>query len=911
MHNSLKDKIEDFTGWCLTAFTHYKNGYFADSLTNMRKSGEAACKLMVIFKYPQKIAEDKIAQKSYKELIELIIKENLASRKAINWLEALQIHGNMATHDGKVEREQAHYSIAALKMLIQWLFTDNLKIQIPASLKKAIAADDNKATAIVSEDKRLVAELNKIINDKKELEAALQAIKGKSEEENASALQLSHELQKATLRIEELEQSRARINSLEQELATSKKETLQWQQMQTVPAVEEHKKPFITRNRFLTLFVCVVAISAIWLVVKNFNNNPVLKEEPQLLVQKDTFSVLLLPLSILQDNPNIKIKFEEALLQRLGRHVIDNQLSMRLNYDTQYNKPSVSMEEAVEEGLRKKADLVIYGELYEPAGADSTQVNIKYTLTRKNNRVNGEVGVLSFLKLTDSACINIQRRIETIVNFGMAETYIFKRKYSEALVLLNQTPALSDWAKISLYSFKGDCYLQLKNYPAAIKETEKLIALQPKSSYPYFFMGGVLKAQGKMALAEPYYQKALRIEPSNVNTLLNYAEALVSKELNRPAKAKEIVLEALKYDSTVVLSWKYLGDIQGILLDFKGAQKSYVKVLQLDTANILAKRELAQLLAFNFNQPQKAVSYLSQVLAKDSTDSRALFILASIYNSTSMYNPVQAAYLFKKSKENGLVAGSVYADNALGVLAYDKGDFKEAERLLLKVYEADSSNQMVCSQLGEVYRSLGDFKKGLRFIQRGYQLDSLNFYSNYNLGYYYYTNNNPQKGRYYLERALKTTPEDILTLEYLGSIYMASGEVERARPLYQKLYKLNPKSFMANKTLGTFADGEQNTNEALMYYRQANNINPNDAELNINLALALVTVSAQKNIADALHYGKHALELNPNSPEIMYVYAKILYIARDNAKAMEYYYKALALRPALKDPQMEKLFLNK
>ena len=99
MNIKVKEKSDDFAQWAQIAFEHHLAGRYEDALTNMRKSGEAVCKAIFLYKLPYANAETKITNKSYKELIQLLSAENHAPRKVINWLETFQIHGNIATHD--------------------------------------------------------------------------------------------------------------------------------------------------------------------------------------------------------------------------------------------------------------------------------------------------------------------------------------------------------------------------------------------------------------------------------------------------------------------------------------------------------------------------------------------------------------------------------------------------------------------------------------------------------------------------------------------------------------------------------------------------------------------------------------------------------------------------------------------
>ncbi|MBI4929661.1 MAG: tetratricopeptide repeat protein [Bacteroidetes bacterium] len=915
MENSFTGKTDDFVRWCENAFNHYKNSYYEDALTNMRKSGEAACKLMFIYKYNEKVAAEKIAGKSYKELIQLIIWENLAPRRVINWLESLQIHGNTATHDNRVMQEQAHYSITALRLLIDWMFREFLKIMIPSRLKKAMA----EAEGIYSSKdagKKLQEELSKMKREKEELERNLSSLKEKGGEENEKFQKFSDELQKSISRIKELEEAQHRIKILEEELAKTKREAEDFKQQQTqIIPKKKQRRVFSKKYALLVLLPIAVITVLFFLFKKNFTSSETKETVSLMKSQPDTFKVEILPLSILQDNPNIQIKFEDALESRLKKTIQEHKLPMSVFYNASFTKTSVSSDDAINEGIKNNSSLVVYGEIYEPGVSDSAQVNIKYSMTRKDNRMLDETGVKSFMRLTDSSAIKIMMDVECFIQFAMADNYMSKKKYSDALALLYQVKPISKRQIRDLSQIICECHFALKNYPATIKELEKYIKLDSTEGYPYAFMANVLKASGKLGEAEKYYEKSLLVEPNNVNTLLNYAELLADKNVkNKMYKARQLVQQAIKYDSTNATAWYYLGSWEWQMNNAKSARDYFYKCLKFDSTNIAAKKSLAKILAFDFKEPEKGVELLSSILKKDSTDAAALFILANIYTSTNLKDSHKAEYLFAKSKKYVPNTNDYSNQYGLGMTAQNKGDFKNAEEHYLKAYALDSSDMLLCTYISQVYISLGDDNKALKFLQRAYGIDSMNHYSNLNLGYFYYTNGklwNNDKAIYYYERVLKTDPYDTLALEGLGMLYFEKGNMNKAKDFFTRRNAIPPSSFTTIKSLGLLEDRDGKYEKALPYYQKAIELSPNDWEANSKLAFVMMKVSTTKYLANAMSYAKKSVELNPQSPDAMYIYSQILILSGDYYKASENYRKAIEINPALKDAGVEQALKQK
>lgn len=916
MENSFTTKTDDFVRWCETAFNHYRNGYFEDSLTNMRKSGEAACKLMIIYKYSEKTAAEKIAGKSYKELIQLIIWENLAPRRVINWLEALQIHGNTATHDNRVLQEQAHYGITALRFLIDWMFGELLKIIIPSRLKKSMT-EAEEIYSSKDAGKKLQEELSKMKKEKQELEKNLVLLKEKGEGENEKFQRFSDELQKSISRIKELEEAQHRIRFLEEELSKTKKESEDWKQKQTQIIPEKKQEGTFSKKVALMILLSLAVIGTLIFLFKNsFTASDSIKETASATKPpSDTFKVEILSLTILQDNPNIQIKFEESLISRMRQKIQEYQLPMSIFHNSSIINQSISSDYAVNEGIKNDASLVVYGELYEPGNSDSAQVNIKYSLTRKDIRMFDETGVKSFLRLTDSSAISVMMEVECFIELAMADRFMNNKKHSDALAFLYNVKPVTWRQRKDLANLLSDCHFALKNYPATIKELEKFIAVDSIEGYPYAFMANVLTLTGKREEAITYYEKSLNIEPNNVNTLLNYAVMLADKNVkNKMFKAKQLFEKAIKYDSTNALAWQYLGDWEYQMNNVNNARNNYQKCLMFDSTNIPAKKSLAQILAFDFKEPEKGVELLSSILKTDSTDAAALFILGNIYTSTELKDGQKAEYLFNKSKGYTPNANEYSTEYGLGLASQNRGDYKSAEEHYMRAYSLDSSDMLLCTYISQVYLNSGENDKALKFLERACRIDSMNHYSNFNLGYYYYANGknwNDDKAIYYFEKVLKTDPYDTLSLEYLGTLYFEKGRMDKVKELFTKLNSISPNNVVAVKLLGFVAERDGKYDKALSYYQKAVELKPGDWEINSKLAFIMMKVSSVKYLHQALHYAKKSVELNPEDAEAMYIYAQILVLSDDYYKASDYYRKAIEMNPALKDVAVEQKLKKK
>ena len=903
MHDKFSSKINDFVNWCETAIEHYKKGYYADSLLNMRKSGEAACKLLFYYRYSEKVAVEKTEGKSYKELIQAVISNDLAERMVINWLEALQIHGNEAAHDKQIEKEHADFAINALRLFINWLFIQYIKSVVPSRLKKAMASLE-QAPKIENKTPEIQKELDKIRKEKAELEKLLASFSERKTEGDEKINELASALEKSIItRLEEIENDKeknkinnAAVYPVPQEVKMEKK-----------PG-RNHKKIVFMGIALAAAFLILFFSIKQWNTTVSENGGSILKSQPASTA--DSFRVLLLPLMVMQDNPNMVLKFEDAMQSSIRQRVKEKNIPVSVFFDRGFVKPSVSTDEAAQQGIKNNTNVVLFGDMYEPlSSADSAQVNIKFVLNRKPNFISEEMGARSFLRLSDSASLKIQAGVVCFVDLAFADFLMAKGKYNQALTILYDSKPVSVSQQVNVADFLSICHSAQKNYVAAVKEIEKMIALQTKNKdYGYSQMADALKNTGDFKRAEEYYKKALSIKSNNINTLLNYAQML-SFQPERLLESKDILQQAIQFDSTSSTAWWYLGDMEKLFFnDFKKAEKQYRKSLSLDSSNIAVKTNLAEILSFRLEKPEEGLKILSGLIQKDSTNSSLLFMLANIYTSTRLKNPDKAEYFLAKSKKYQSTPNDYLNKYNEGTVAMQKADYKKAVPLLVAAYAIDSSDRELNQKLANCYLNLRDYDKALNLLTRCWKRDTLDYVNNFNLGYFYLnsdkTHADLKKAAHHLEKALKINPYDPQSMELLATVYSGMGNYPPLKNLLLRLCEFQPNSFVANKGLGEIYWMEGDYKKAVQYYETAISLYPNDDVVNSKYALNLMKVS-NSNYSTAMKYAKKAVEINPDNADNLFILAQMYIFSKDYRRGKDYYDKALALNPSIKDPGVE------
>jgi len=926
MNTQLEIKVSDFTKWALNSFEHFYNNRFADALTNMRKSGEAASKLIIINKYFGSSGEQKIAEKGYKELINLLIAESLVPRKVINWLETIQIHGNIATHDNQVIFSQAEYGVIALQMLVIWLFNEYLNTDIPVKLTNYINQqwDIKKMREQID---LLENDLDNARNKAQKFKQGLENSEQQSQKNTEKALALKNELEnEITNTVKELDKSKQKISQLQDKLRHASKETEQLKiklkkvtQEEIISVSKPEKSLRISKKKIIGICIGIILLIGITYVILY---NPFKRrsyEETEVIIPKTEekpFTVLILPFSVLQDNPNIVIKLEDAILRRLVQKSEDNNLSMQVLYNPEKDKAVLSYKQALDSGKKQKANIIIFGELYEQASGDSVQVTVKYISVGDDGKqqLKGETKIKSFAKLTDIKAGNLQAEIECIIDMSVAINLIKKGYHSEALMVINEIDTVSEkYCYADLSYLKSECYYKTGKYSEARKELLKSIKFYPEYAYYHDLSGRISTLLEQYDEAERSFQKAIELDTNNIDYLLNYAGLLSQERFKNYKKCKEILLTALEKDPTNPEVYYYIAEFEVLLKNYKEAEKNFIKALELNPGYTIAKRNYAKNLAFNLNRPQEAVSYLYEAIKEDSTDYYSHFILGNIFIATELKNIEKALNHFLKSKD---LQSDPPADIffVLGNIYYEKNDLKTAESYYMKALDLDSSNIEIYSKIIQLYRDLEKREKVKFYLEKAYLLDSSDRNINFNYGIFYasFENHkyyNEKKAIEHFEKALISNPADEITLQYLGTLCYVNAKYTKAKNYFLRLIKINPENFEANYNLGLICEREAEYKQAKMYYDKALSVDPNVPEVYSKLSVLLVQ-NPFNNTVLALHYAQEADKMNSKNGKVYFEIAQVYFFTGNKNMAVKHYNTAIDLNPNLKNEEFENLLYN-
>ncbi|MEQ9427080.1 MAG: tetratricopeptide repeat protein, partial [Cyclobacteriaceae bacterium] len=309
--------------------------------------------------------------------------------------------------------------------------------------------------------------------------------------------------------------------------------------------------------------------------VKNIDDiqaliTPTIFQEGFLEKQESSFNILLLPFQPLESCTFQNTHLERAIQTRLLEMSEKKDLGLQVIFDTTQSCPR-NFTDAKEIGQRKKADLVIWGDLYERCNINN-QACLKYVVIKKDSSRATEQGsseIESIMNLADVMKGQLQRDIDYIIYWTLGLEASLQGECEKAKIYFeNIFDKYSEKASQS-YLHLGLCLEILGNtdYQSAVYYLSKAIELNPESADAYNNRGIAKFRTGDIDGAIADYDKAIELNPDEILTYRNRAN--LRDEGGNSVGAIADINKILQLDPEY--SWAYLK--RGIV---KGAQGKHM-----------------------------------------------------------------------------------------------------------------------------------------------------------------------------------------------------------------------------------------------------------------------------------------------------------------------------------------------
>ncbi|MBK8948027.1 MAG: hypothetical protein IPM68_03960 [Flavobacteriales bacterium] len=354
---SLEDDLRNIAEWAEAAARHHGNGLPREALMHGRNIGEAASRVIIRMAWPGRRGEDELQLPQFDLLLRTIQNKALAPPDIVSALHVLRTRGNNALHGKAVSTsDSAGALFMSAEALLAHLYGALQHRPVPASVAGAI---DQALGGRAEHDHReaLRDMLREVLRE---------------EVRDQPPTPIAPALDPATVRRMEAEQEehRARILDMEQlvrQVAARGAEP---------PASEHHAALQPARESragwWVAATVLAVLATTSLLIIAPWESGT----RASLPVADSTVTtVLILPFALMQDDPNLNLRFEQATAERLRTRIREGDLAMRVFLADTVIGTVPPDDTALAIARRHHADVVFYGELFEPTSADSGRVH--------------------------------------------------------------------------------------------------------------------------------------------------------------------------------------------------------------------------------------------------------------------------------------------------------------------------------------------------------------------------------------------------------------------------------------------------------------------------------------------------------------------------------------------------------
>ena len=421
------------------------------------------------------------------------------------------------------------------------------------------------------------------------------------------------------------------------------------------------------------------------------------------------------------------------------------------------------------------------------------------------------------------------KSIEAKAHYEKAIEYSNQDLWTPALLELNRARALEP-GNLEILIESGIAQGELKAWKNALATLRKAVELAPSSVRAHYNLALTMdRADPSKGAGIPEYRKALKIDPADVDSLINLAVDLGEEDA---PEAKSLLARALKADPKNANAHLNLGLLFKKDSEFKAAAEELREAARLNPKLLEAHRQLIPMLASQAKWPE-VEEQCRKMLEWYPDDFGARYTLgqALIREDKTEEGKAELAHALELRKRQ---QQQQQADKGReeGIVSLNKGNTADALSQFKLAVSLDNSsvNHMY---LGLALGASGDMQASIDEMSAAIRLD-------------------PKNARAHLN---------------LGSVYMQTNQENKARGEFEKAVELEPWFPEAHNNLGLILAQNSRLDEAVEHFRRAVELSPDYVEAWFNLGLAL---RAANRLDDAVEAFRRAAKIAPENGQVQY-----------------------------------------
>lgn len=392
------------------------------------------------------------------------------------------------------------------------------------------------------------------------------------------------------------------------------------------------------------------------------------------------------------------------------------------------------------------------------------------------------------------------------VTFAKAQYHLLTGQPAEARTYLVKTIEIDgkNTRALSMYGsmLKGD-----KKYREAFEQYNAASKLEPNNVEFMLEMGQCAYLTGKNTVALKVVARALEIEPGNPKVLV-WAGVFNLKEANDD-KALEYLMQAQQLDKNCAMCDEYLGQIYLTKGNFSKAVDHLDAAAKRSAGNDNVLVKLARALSLS-GQGERAIELCNKALAINAQNDEALYLLCAVSIERGQVGNAEATLMRSKGSRT---SGWIYL--AQGRIAEARGDLSSAMssyKLAARVLPSNSDMQM---GLGRVLLAQKKYDEAIEAFGVASGLEPNNPQVFVGMGQAYAGQKDFASAKEYFKEALRVAPGDEMAHYMIAQTAAKQGETMEAITAARQGIAQAPRSGKLNLLLGELLSGAKQWTEAI------------------------------------------------------------------------------------------------
>ena len=422
-----------------------------------------------------------------------------------------------------------------------------------------------------------------------------------------------------------------------------------------------------------------------------------------------------------------------------------------------------------------------------------------------------------------------------------------------------------------------------------ISSKESAPQVNKKEAQSIFIDGSISEMKGQFNEAVTQYLEALKYDPQPG---IYYAIAKNYFRLNKLSSALQYSRNAVKKDSSNVEYLTLHASIYSASHLEDSAAAVYQKIIRLDTANVTAYYNLAQI--SEPRQPSVALSYYKKIIDLIGPDWNALIRIADINERMgNIDETIKTVEELIKMNPSELHLKKLLIESYIKIKNYEK-----AEVLIEEAQISFPDDLNLIEMKGNIFIQKGLWKNAAAEFMKLVTSPEVNFDAKLKIGTSFYLQAEKDSVNYdYAKEIFQTINRDTSDWQvnaYLGEIEIRKGNDSSAVEYLKKAVNLAEWNAQVWVRLGGLLFDTKKYKEAIEYMSKASEKFPNDFPINLIYGLSLSADNDHQKAKEAL---QKALNINPDDVTALSALGYTLNQLKEDDEALVRLNKALSIEP--------------